>query len=51
MLGNKDEAFRMLNFQPHHDWLSSVGFLYEFKPLRGDSRFAALMKRMNLPPV
>jgi serine/threonine-protein kinase len=51
VLGNKDEAFRMLNFQPHHDWLSSVGFMDEFKSLRGDPRFHALLKRMNLPPV
>jgi hypothetical protein len=41
----------MLNFQPHHDWLSSIGFLDEFKSLRGDPRFAALVKRMNLPAV
>jgi tetratricopeptide (TPR) repeat protein len=51
VLGNKDEAFRMLNYQPHHDWLSSVGFLAEFKPLRGDPRFDALLKRMSVPQV
>ncbi len=49
LLGNKDEAFRMLNYEPHHDWLSAVRD-DGFKPLRGDPRFLALMKRMNLPP-
>jgi tetratricopeptide (TPR) repeat protein len=49
LLGNYDEALRMLNFQPHHDWISAMGFLKEFKPLRSDARFQALVKRMNLP--
>jgi serine/threonine-protein kinase len=49
LLGNKDEAFRMLNFQPHHDWLSAIGGMDEFKPLRGDPRYDALVKRMNVP--
>jgi tetratricopeptide (TPR) repeat protein len=49
LLGNKDEAFRMLNFEPHHDWVSSLGFMHEFKPLHRDPRFDALVKRMNLP--
>lgn len=50
-LGNKGEAFRMLDFRPHHDWLAAVGIGLEFKPLRGDPRLHALRKRMNLPPV
>jgi serine/threonine-protein kinase len=49
LLGNKDEAIRMLSFQPHHDWLSSVRFPDAFKALHGDPRFLALVKRMNLP--
>ena len=51
LLGDKDEAFRLLNFEPHHDWLSAVGFLAEFKPLRSDPRFHALVKRINVPVI
>ena len=51
LLGNKDEAFRMLNFRPHHDWLSALGGQDEFKSLRGDSRYDALVKHMNIPVI
>jgi serine/threonine protein kinase/tetratricopeptide (TPR) repeat protein len=53
-LGNNDEAFQMLNYEPHHDWLGAVAapdplFVSDFKLLHGDPRFAALIKRMGLP--
>jgi serine/threonine protein kinase/tetratricopeptide (TPR) repeat protein len=51
MLGNKDEAFRWLNYEPHHDWVSGFRVMDEYKPLRSDPRFAAALKRMNLPPI
>jgi eukaryotic-like serine/threonine-protein kinase len=49
-LGNKDEAFRWLNHEPHHMWIADVRGNDWFKPLRGDSRHLALLRRMNLPP-
>jgi len=49
-LDEYDAAFRILDFSPHHDWLPSVKFNPEFKPVRKDPRFLALMKRINLPP-
>jgi serine/threonine-protein kinase len=51
VLGNKDEAFRWLNYEPHHDWAASFRVLDEYKALRGDPRFNATLKRMNLPPI
>lgn len=50
-LGNKDEAFRWIDFEPHHDWIASIGFLEEFRTLRADPRFAAKLKQMNVPAV
>lgn len=49
LLGNNDEAIRMLNFRPHHDWLSAIRFLEDFGSLNGDPRFLDLIRRMNLP--
>jgi tetratricopeptide (TPR) repeat protein len=51
MAGNKDEAFRWLSYEPHHDWIPYCRVGDEFKNLRGDPRFAAALKRMNLPPI
>jgi tetratricopeptide (TPR) repeat protein len=51
LVGNKDEAFRWLNYEPHHDWIPYFRVGDEFKPLRGDPRFLAALKRMNLPPL
>lgn len=50
LLGNLEEAVRLLHFQPHHDWLAGIRFLDGFRGLHGDSRILALIKRMNLPP-
>jgi eukaryotic-like serine/threonine-protein kinase len=49
-LGNKDEAFRWLNYEPHHMWIAGVRTGDLWKPLRGDPRHLALLRRMNLPP-
>ncbi len=50
LLGNKDEAFRWLNYKHPHAWLPWVRVLDDFKSLRGDPRYDQLLKRMNLPP-
>jgi hypothetical protein len=53
-LGDKDEAFRWLNYERPHAWvrwLSTNEYdLFSFKSLRGDPRFQELRRRMNLPP-
>jgi Flp pilus assembly protein TadD len=49
-LGNKDEAFRWLNYERPHMWLSGVRNIDWFKPLHGDPRHQALVRRINLPP-
>ncbi len=50
VLGNKDEAFRWLNYERPHAWLPWIRTNENFIPLRGDPRFDQLMRRMNLPP-
>jgi tetratricopeptide (TPR) repeat protein len=48
-LGNKDEAFRWLDYKPPHMFLGIVAG-EAFKPLHGDPRHTALLKRMNRLP-
>jgi tetratricopeptide (TPR) repeat protein len=50
-LGNEDEVFRWLNYEHPHAWLPWIRVLDWFEGLRDDPRFAALLERMNLPPV
>jgi serine/threonine protein kinase/tetratricopeptide (TPR) repeat protein len=48
-LGNLDEAFRWLDYEPHHAWVAWIGALDWAKPLRRDPRFPAHLGRMNVP--
>ena len=56
-LGDKDEAFRWLNYEPHHAWMPYLvtkepyccGARRYMKALRDDPRFPNLRRRMNLP--
>ena len=48
-LGEKDEAFRWLNYEHLHAWVPWVRVIPEFEPLRDDPRFQDLLRRMNLP--
>jgi hypothetical protein len=50
-LGHNDEAFRWLNFEPHHVWIGGIRCLDWFAPLRKDPRFPDELRRMNLPPL
>jgi len=50
-LGNNDEAFRWLNFEPHHVWVAGIRSLDWFAPLRTDPRFPDELRRMNLPSL
>jgi serine/threonine-protein kinase len=48
-LGEKDDAFRWLNYERIHCWVIGAGILRAFEPLRDDPRYPDLMARMNLP--
>jgi TolB-like protein/Tfp pilus assembly protein PilF len=50
-LGNVDEAFRWLNYEPAHAWTPWVRVGPIFKPLRDDPRFDELLRKFNLPPL
>jgi serine/threonine-protein kinase len=48
-LGDKDDAFRWLDYERIHCWVIGSHILRPFEPLRDDPRFPGLMERMNLP--
>ena len=48
-LGEKDEAFRWLNYEHPHSTLPWVRVGPDWAPLRDDPRFRELLRRMNLP--
>jgi serine/threonine protein kinase/Tfp pilus assembly protein PilF len=50
-LGNVDEAFRWLNYEPSHAWTPWVRVGPKYKPLHSDPRFNELLRKMNLPPL
>jgi tetratricopeptide (TPR) repeat protein len=49
-LGDLDEAFRWLEYEPHHAWAAWIRVIPGLKSLRQDPRFPDLLRRMNLPP-
>jgi serine/threonine-protein kinase len=48
-LGNRDAALRWLEYEPRHAFWMGIGGDPVFDPLRGNPRFDALVKRLNLP--
>ncbi|HUF68443.1 MAG TPA: hypothetical protein VMM79_07280, partial [Longimicrobiales bacterium] len=46
-LGNFDEAFRWLAYEPAHAWLPWTGVMPEFEPLLDDPRFRDLRRRLD----
>ena len=50
-LGNVEEAFRWLNYEPAHAWTPWIRVGPIYKPLHGDPRFHDLLRKMNLPPL
>jgi tetratricopeptide (TPR) repeat protein len=50
-LGNKDEAFRWLNYDHNHAWFPWIRVGGHWEPLHGDPRFDELLRKMNLPPI
>jgi tetratricopeptide (TPR) repeat protein len=49
-LGDKDEAFRWLNYEHPHAWVPWVRVAPWFSRLWDDPRFPPLLERMHLPP-
>ena len=48
-LGNKDEAFKWLSYEPHHAWIPWTAIFPGWKPLYGDKRHIEFVRRLNLP--
>jgi tetratricopeptide (TPR) repeat protein len=49
-LGNMDEAFKWLAYEPHHPWIPWVAVIPDWaKPFRDDPRFEEFVKKLNLP--
>jgi len=51
MLGNNDEYFRWIRFEPHHGWVPWIRVepKWTTPSIRQDPRFQLEMRRMNLP--
>jgi tetratricopeptide (TPR) repeat protein len=47
-LGNRDEALHWLEYEPAHGWVAWTVSGSLFDTFRGDPRFEAVMRRMNL---
>ena len=50
-LGEMDEAFRWLDYEPRHAWVPWVTVMPGLEALRGDPRFPELLRRMHLTPI
>jgi tetratricopeptide (TPR) repeat protein len=50
-LGEKDEAFRWLDYEPPGAHLPWIRVSPSFEPVRDDPHFQDLLRRMNLPPL
>ena len=48
-LGRKDEAFKWLNYEPHHGFVAWAAVIKNFESLHGDPRWNEFLKRLNLP--
>jgi TolB-like protein/Flp pilus assembly protein TadD len=48
-LGKIDEAFKWVNYKPHHAWTAWVAVEPWFNELHGDPRFDEFVKLLNLP--
>jgi serine/threonine protein kinase/tetratricopeptide (TPR) repeat protein len=50
-LGDRDNAFKWLAYEPAHAWVPWFRIDPQFFPLRGDPRFQELLRKYNLPDV
>ncbi len=49
LLGNINDAFKWLNYEPHHGFIAYAAVLPEFENLREDPRFQDFLNWINLP--
>ena len=49
LLGRKDEAFKWLNYEPHHGFVAWAAVGEDFELLHGDPRWDEFLRRLNLP--
>jgi len=48
-LGRYDEAFKWLEYEPHHAWTAWIAVMPEGESLSGDPRYLDFLERLNLP--
>jgi tetratricopeptide (TPR) repeat protein len=48
-LGRKDEAFKWINYEPHHGFVAWLAIDDGCKSLHGDPRWDEFLRRLNLP--
>jgi TolB-like protein/Flp pilus assembly protein TadD len=48
-LGQMDEAFKWLAYEPHHMWVPWVTAMPIWKPLRDDPRYEEFIRKFNFP--
>jgi TolB-like protein/Flp pilus assembly protein TadD len=48
-LDKKDEAFKWLNYEPHHEWTAWAPVIPWWNNLHGDPRLDEFVKKLNLP--
>ena len=51
-LGERDDAFKWLSYEPHHIWtpfLFSKEWQIFIRPLHDDPRFRDMQRKMNVP--
>ena len=49
LLGNKDEAFKWLAYEPHHAFAAWAAVDEDLESLHDDPRWEDFLKRLNLP--
>ena len=48
-LGRKDEAFKWLNYEPHHGWVAWTVKNHNWDSFHDDPRWEEFVKKLNLP--
>jgi tetratricopeptide (TPR) repeat protein len=48
-MGKKDEAFKWLNYEPHHSTVAGAAVIDDFNSLHDDPRWDEFLKKVNLP--
>jgi TolB-like protein/Flp pilus assembly protein TadD len=49
VLGRKDDAFKWLNYEPHHGFVAWTAVNKDYDSLHGDPRWDEFLNRLNLP--